>query len=481
MLSLSKIDIFPVATPLPDLPGVKALPQDETPAVLMNFVSDTADRISCPSDFVAIAAITALSAIIGRKRTIKGKLFDNWIVTPNLWGMLIGPPSSMKSPALKAALSPLDDIEVQLAASYSDAIRDFELEDRLQKMQAANQDRSVKNALKAKGMDAARAMLADYQCENKEAPVRQRLVVNDSTIEKMQELIAENQNGLLVVRDELGGFISKLESEDFAEHRSFLLVAHHGQSRFVIDRIGRGTIVLPHVCVSILGGVQPARVDRLVRGAMSGNSDDGLLQRFQLTVWPDKQREWKWKDREACADAKNEYASLFNALYEMEHSDEPIQLSESAYKIFKMWHVTMRHYVDSENVAPAMAAHLLKSAEAVLSLALIFQLCTDVNSQLISASAMSMAVAWADYLKSHAQRLYHSKNMSEISAAQRIIKSREDLPSAFTPRDVYRKNWAGIDRECVLSAILLLLDFGHLHEVVEQTAGRPSKLYQWTY
>ena len=481
MFSRSKMDIFPAAAPLPDLPSVKALPQDSTPTAVMNFVSDTADRICCPTDFVAVASIVALSAVIGRKRTIRGKLFDNWVVTPNMWGMLIGPPSSMKSPALKAALGPLDDIEVQLAASYNDAVNGHEIEKRLQKMQEADQERSVKSALKAKGVDAARALLADFQPKNIAVPVRQRMVVNDATIEKLQELIADNQNGLLVVRDELGGLISRLESEEYAEQRSFLLVSHHGQSRFVIDRIGRGTIVIPHVCVSILGGVQPSRVDRIVKGAISGKSDDGLLQRFQLVVWPDKQSDWQWKDREACEEAHKAYSLLFGKLYEMEHVNEPLQLSEAAYEKFKAWHIAMRSDIDSGNSAPAIAAHLLKAPELVLSLALIFQLCVDVASQLVEESAMVMAVEWSDYLKSHAQRLYHSQQAREVSVARRIISNRQVFPSAFSPRDIYRKNWSGIDRESVLAAITLLVDFGHLHEVVEQTTGRPSKLYEWTY
>lgn len=480
MLKITKKDIFPPATPLPDLKAVATFPTGALPPEIERFIVDAADRISCPLDFLAVASVTALSALIGRKRMIRGKMFDDWTIVPNLWGMLIGPPSAMKSPALRVALAPLDDLEIQLANSYNEAVRAHGLELRLRKMQSADLERSAKSALKAGDINAAKELLSAEFIEE-QAPSRPRLIVNDATVEKLQELLSTNPNGLLLVRDELGGLIATLESEEFAEHRSFLLVAHGGRSRFVVDRIGRGTIVLPSVCVSWLGGVQPARVARLVKGAVGGLSDDGLLQRFQMTVWPDFRTPWQWKDRQPCPDAQRAYESLFASLYEMEHKDEPLSMSLAAYQQFRDWYVAMRASVDSGDLAPALASHILKAPEAVLSLALIFQLCSDVRSESVEGHAMEMAIEWAGYLRSHAERLYHSQSAPEIVAAKRLIKSKDRLPSAFTARDIYRRNWEGLGREGASAALALLVDYGHLYEMVESTGGRPTKSYQWTY
>lgn len=465
--------------PLPELPSVLKFPQNALPMQLSDFVNDAADRISCPKDFLAVAAVVALSAVIGRKRMILGKRHDNWVVVPNLWGMIIGPPSAMKSPALAAALNPLDALEEDLASTYNQALREFELDCRLQKMQVTDQERAAKNALKQGGAEAARKLLQETQQVEIVAPTRPRLVVNDATVEKMQELLVSNQNGLLLIRDELSGLITKLDTEEFAEHRSFLLVAHNGRSRFVVDRIGRGTLILEAVCVSIVGGVQPARVSRLVDGAVNGRSDDGLLQRFQLSVWPDAQGKWKWKDRSPCAEARRKYEEVFQALHSLEHQDEALPMCDEAYERFKQWHISIRQEVDGGDLAPAIGAHLLKTPEAVLSLALIFQLCLDPLSQVVRGVAMDMALEWARYLRSHALRLYHSQSQPEVIAAKRLIKNREKLPQAFRARDIYRKHWEGLDRGGVAAAISLLIDFGHLYEVDELTGGRPSKVYQW--
>lgn len=481
MLIVTKKDVFAPPTPLPELPPVLPLPDDALPDVLQNLVQDAAYRIGCPPDFVAVAAITALSSVLGRKRVIRGKLHDDWVVVPNLWGMLIGPPASMKSPAFRSALEPLEVLEAKQLELHNDCLREHELEVRLQKMQAASQERSAKNALKAGGMDAARDILMKIESISEEAPPRPRLVVNDATIQKLQELLVTNTNGLLVLRDELGGLIARLECEEYAEDRSFLLLAHGGRSKYVVDRIGRGTIVLPSVCVSILGGVQPARVSKLVRGAVGGHSDDGLLQRFQLVTWPDSCGKWRWKDQQPCAAAKEAYELIFTEFHNLEHMDLPLVMEDGAYQLFKQWHIEMRDEVDSGDLAPAMAAHLLKAPEMVLSIALIFQLCTNVKSDHVDNHAMERALKWAKYLKSHAFRLYHSQSSSEVVAAKRLIKEKGKLTFLFTARDIYRRNWEGLQRDGTTAALALLVDYGHLHEHVELTGGRPTKSYQWTY
>jgi hypothetical protein len=51
-------------------------------------------------------------------------------------------------------------------------------------------------------------------------------VVNDSSVEKLGEILNENPNGLLLVRDELAGFLAKIESEEFQSDRAFYLEAY---------------------------------------------------------------------------------------------------------------------------------------------------------------------------------------------------------------------------------------------------------------
>jgi putative DNA primase/helicase len=77
------------------------------PAALAPWVADIADRVQCPPDFVAVGVMVAAAAVIGRQIAIRPKRQDDWAVVPNLWGLAVGLPGSMKSPALAEALRPL--------------------------------------------------------------------------------------------------------------------------------------------------------------------------------------------------------------------------------------------------------------------------------------------------------------------------------------------------------------------------------------
>lgn len=84
-------------------------------------------------------------------------------------------------------------------------------------------------------------------------PQRRRYVVNDSSVEKMGEILSANPNGVLVFRDELTGFLRSLEREGQEVGRAFYLEAWNGTGRFTYDRIGRGTVDIEAYCISILG------------------------------------------------------------------------------------------------------------------------------------------------------------------------------------------------------------------------------------
>ncbi|WP_176491958.1 MULTISPECIES: DUF3987 domain-containing protein, partial [Pseudomonas] len=95
------------------------------PAVLQEYVRDVAERTQCPPDFVGVALVVAVSAVVGRKFTIHPKQHDDWTVVPNQWGVIIGRPSAMKTPALKQALRPLDALETRERNQHSMALEEY--------------------------------------------------------------------------------------------------------------------------------------------------------------------------------------------------------------------------------------------------------------------------------------------------------------------------------------------------------------------
>ena len=150
-------------------------------------------------------------------------------------------------------------------------------------------------------------------------PELRRLIVNDATVEALHETLDANPAGLLVIRDELTGWWSQLDRQGREGERAFFLQAWNGDTSFTIDRIGRGSIQVPACCLSMLGGIQPGRLrSYLVDAITDGPANDGLIQRFQLLVWPDTTKKWVYIDRVPDVAAANNAFQVFERVIQID-------------------------------------------------------------------------------------------------------------------------------------------------------------------
>lgn len=265
------------------LPPVMAFDSRLLPSSLGDYVLDAADRQQAPPDFAAVAALCGLASIAGNRVRMKPKRFDDWAVPPNLWGAAIGASSTMKTPAIRSALGPVFELQDQLKKAWEAEQRDAAVDADLSELEAKATSKKAASALKSGNREEAKRILAERAADNDTDRPCPRLIVNDATVEKLGELLNHNPRGMLLIRDELPGFLAKMESDEFQSERAFYLEAFNGDGQFTYDRIGRGTIHIENCTLSIIGGVQPSRIVPLVRGAMSGSSDDGLIQSCS---WP---------------------------------------------------------------------------------------------------------------------------------------------------------------------------------------------------
>src|SRR5262245_25833128 len=92
----------------------------------------------------------------------------------------------------------------------------------------------------------------------------------------------------------------------------------------------------------------------------------------------------------------------------------------------------------SGNEHPAMKAHLSKYRSLVPSLALLSHLADGATGD-VSLDATTRAAAWAEYLESHAKRVYASATNPPLSVAHILARHLRagGLGKAFSARDVY--------------------------------------------
>lgn len=464
------------------------------PAALAPWVTDIADRMQCPPDFPSVAAVVALSAVIGRKACIAPKRRDNWRVVPNLWGAVVGRPGVMKSPALAEAIKPLDRLQAVASDLHAEAMRDHGIKQKLDGMGSkATEDRAQK-LVKAGKLEEAHHILAEAaDFEASKPPALRRYVVTDASVEALGEILIENPWGVLAYRDELNGLLRSLDKEGQEGSRAFYLQGYDGNQPYTFDRIGRGrNLHIPAVCLSLLGGIQPGKLQAYIHDAVSGGAaDDGLLQRFGLLVWPDVGREWRNVDRFPDTAAKNAAFETFQRLDAMQPGTDPetgepaptvYRFTPDAQAEFDDWRHDFETALRSGEHHPAMESHLSKYRKLVPALALVCAL-ADGETE-VSMGSLLRALAWGDYLKSHAARAYGAGTGPNTDAATALLAKIQagKVVDGFKPADVYLKGWAHLGTpEAVHAAARLLCDLGHLRRVDTKSGaagGRPSTTYQ---
>jgi|GEM_PF-666895 len=470
--------------PLPEpRPAVSSLQADMLPEAIKDYIFDVADRQQSLPDFVAVAAIVGLSGLLGRKALICPKQLDDWSVTPNQWGAIIGRPSAMKSPSMKEALKPLREFDKKAAEQFKEDKQTHEEECQLNELEKLAAKDNAKKALKAGNRQEAKEALKLMDCAV--PPIRQRLVVNDATIEKLGELLNENPNGLILVRDELSGWLAKLNKEEYQSDRAFYLECFDGNGSYTYDRIGRGTIEIENCTLSIIGGIQPSKIATLVRDAIKGSADDGLVQRLQLAIWPDDIGSWTWIDRAPNQQAKAKYNAVFKTLHRLEFytsDDEPprFRFTPEAQELFIIWMKEIQDTARNPETHPAIESHMLKMPQTIAGLALLFEI-IDGGREAIGIEATVRALDWGEYLLSHALRLYSLAINHSLDGARLILKRRTKLPEGFTARDIQRKGWSGLDGiDAVNEALAWLIDYGHIEAKTLSSAdtnGRPKIVY----
>lgn len=480
----------PEPQPLPGgLPAVPALDERLLPDALRPWLVDIANRAQAPLDFPGAGAIVALSSALGRRRAIHPKRKDDWLVVPNLWGVVVAPPGCLKSPMLHEVQKPLARIEARAREDYKRLLDAHGLQEQIR---GAERKKLQAQYSRAKAGISREELETQLRALEAEPPTRQRFIVNDPTVEKLGIILNENPNGVLLSRDEIAGFLATMDRDGHENDRSFYLEAWNGYGRYSYDRIQRGTLDIEAACVSILGAITPGPLSAYLREAFSGIQDDGLIQRFQISVYPDPPPPWRNVDRWPETAAKNRAFELFETFVSFgsdpssttEKEIPSLRFDEPAQDFFDGWHGYLEKRIRDPDEHEVMTAHIAKYRSLMPSLALIFHLCDSPADLPVSLEAAQRAAAWCDYLEPHARRIYYGVTARVASAVRLLgekIRQRK-LKNSFTSREVYRHQWTGLtDPDEVSRALEALEDLDWVESKLipsDTTGRRPTTRYE---
>jgi putative DNA primase/helicase len=245
--------------PAPEL-GDDALPQGWA-----DIIRAYAAVAEAPPDYAAIASIVGAAGAIGNAYVVEGK--PGWREPAVLWGMLIGPPSAHKTPAMKAAHSALAAIDHELYLEFRKECDQIEVQHQL-------------------ALDAAQAAKEPKKSVRKpEKPPLKHLLHDDTSLEKLTINMAASPHGAVAFYSELAGWFASFSryssSGDDSSGRALWNRAYDAE-RFKRDRVKNEgpPIVVPAAACSVVGAIQPDKLRQIWP-----KSHDGLLAR-PIYVWP---------------------------------------------------------------------------------------------------------------------------------------------------------------------------------------------------
>ena len=289
-------------------------------------------------------------------------------------------------------------------------------------------------------------------------------MTNDATIEKIHELMEQNPRGLSILRDELIGLLVNWDREDRKDDRFFHLSAWNGYGGYICDRIGRGTIDTPQLCEVIFGGCQPSKLLSYLALTRNNIENDGLLQRFQLFVFPDEPAgvpvivdQYPNHDARIGLSASLKPSRKWTSSSVARKPTTSVKIpyfhfTSDAQQFFNGWLLSLETKLHGDDDA-VMIEHLAKYRSLMPSLALVSktylieaadQIDLPGQQEEILLHSVQQAAGWCDYLETHARRIYGLATNMAVQSARRLLEKIKAgvITDGFNARDVYRQDWA---------------------------------------
>jgi putative DNA primase/helicase len=257
------------------------IPADILPSWLGAYAEAVSKHTQTPPAMAIMLGLSVVSTCLQKRFEVSPK--EGWVEQLSLWTLSVMAPASRKTPVTMAMTKPLTTWEQEQSEEMeSELIKDKTNRDvinkRIDRLQA-DASKTESNTEREKIINEIMRLREELPDEKK-AP---RLWTNDSTPERLQGLMAENNERLAVISDEGGIFkvIAGLYSNGIANYDIYL--KSHVGSPVRVDR-GNRTVVLQSPALAFGLAVQPAIISKFSKGSQQSFRGNGLLARFIFVI-----------------------------------------------------------------------------------------------------------------------------------------------------------------------------------------------------
>ncbi|MCG5527342.1 MULTISPECIES: DUF3987 domain-containing protein [Halorhodospira] len=391
---------------------------------------------------------------------VRVRINGQWKQPPFHWAALVDDSGGGKSPVLNAAGAPAMSYYSEVSRQSARAYADW-----------------AQRAAEAK------------KGEEPPRPAWKQRHADDTTVEGMSDLVAENPEGVTLALDELTGWLGRMDaysnSGSASKDRPAWIDAWGGREDKPINRASRKTVIVPHWAAGVIGAIQPdILANQFKKGQGSG---DGLLQRFMLY----KMRPAGDPDLLAEHDvmAQANASRVFHTLADMaqNHVDGPpeFSLSRDAVGLLQEYLTAIRTIVERSN-SVRFREHVNKfpafAARVALTLHYIHAAAAEREpSEVIGAETMRHALDVMRVLYRHSEAVYAVMDNAS-SEAQTLARSAAEAILANKWKTVKRGDltrqatgWRGADARDSEAAVDLLVELGWWWDRTEEPKKRRGR------
>lgn len=460
------------AEPVPfDTIQTPDFPVDTLPAPVAAFVGALAESTQTPPEMAGILSLGVLATAFQSKYTVQ--ITSDWAEPLCAYAVAVAPPGERKSAVISALTKPLHEFEAEQRELEMEEIAQNEAErDLLEKsLQAAkNKAANGKGDFNAKKQEVLElsAQLARFKELHP-----YRLLADDSTTEKLVDIMDKQGGGITVCSSEGGIFDMIAGRYDRTANLDVYLKGHSGDS-LTVDRIGRKPNHIPNPRVSMILTVQPSVLYGLMDNATFKGR--GLCGRFLYSMCKSKVGHREITPPPVPEHIGRGYQDFIRQILS-DRGSGTVYLDKDADEV----RIEYQRYVEGK--LGGEWEHMRdwggKATGAMVRIAALLHLSSFPASEPISLETMVNATSIAEFLGAHAMAAYRVIGADEAQENAKYLWRRIEATgqSAITRRDLFRLVRGKFKKSEYMEVPLrILAEYGYIciEDVEREGAGRKA-------
>lgn len=443
-------------------------PTEKLPGALTAMVECLADSTQTPEEMAGLLSLGVLSALYQSRFDVE--ITPDWREPLCLYCAAVAPPGERKSAVISALTKPIYEYEAEQRELDAEEIEKNKTERAILEgqLQAAKQAAIKDGKQRQRALDLS-AQLADFQDLHE-----QRWLVDDTTPEKLVEMM-ERQNGSLTVCSAEGGIFDAMQGRyDKAANFDIYLKSHAGDP-VIVDRIGRRSNYIQSPRLTMMLTIQP----EVLAGLMSNTTfrGRGLCGRFLFSMCNSKVGARKVSPPPIPADVKDDYRGFVRRALSGRDKGT-IRLSADA-DIFRQRY---QEYVegllgDKWEYMRDWGGKLVGAMVRIAALMHCALTAGDPTKTEISLKTMQAAIDVAEFLGAHAEIAYQVMGADDETADAKYLWRKIADADEISKRDLFCLCQSHFHKISNMEpAIQMLVSRGYITEVEKTTGGRPTKI-----